>query len=90
MSRFPKGDSKLGHRQVEGRLDDQYLCKKRHLIENCSCKLKDFKRIILLTQKPDSSFKTMIYASAALINARGISTGLSAPHPAPMRHKNPR
>jgi transposase len=42
----------------------------RQLIENFFCKLKDFKRIALRSDKTDRSFATMIYACAAVINAR--------------------
>ena len=43
------------------------LSKSRHLIENCFCKLKEFKRIALRADKTDTSFAAMIYAAAALI-----------------------
>ena len=49
---------------------DLELYKKRHLIENFFGKLKDFKRIALRSDKTDTSFKAMIYATAALINSR--------------------
>jgi transposase len=42
----------------------------RHLIENFFCKLKEFKRIALRSEKTDQSFAAMIYACAALINSR--------------------
>ena len=49
---------------------DIELYKSRHLIENFFCKLKEFKRIAMRSDKTDASFKAMIYAVAALINSR--------------------
>ena len=49
---------------------DEEIYKWRHLIENFFCKLKEFKRIALRSDKTDASFKAMIYAVAALINSR--------------------
>ena len=49
---------------------DQEIYKWRHLIENFFCKLKDFKRIALRSDKTDQSFEAMIYTSAAIINSR--------------------
>jgi hypothetical protein len=49
---------------------DTELYKSRHLIENFFCKLKEFKRIAMRSDKTDASFKAMIYAVAALINSR--------------------
>lgn len=49
---------------------DTELYKRRHLIENFFCKLKDFKRIAMRSDKTDQSFKAMIYLAAAIINAR--------------------
>ena len=54
----------------EPRQIDLELYKKRHLIENFFCKLKEFKRIALRADKSDTSFKAMIHATAALINSR--------------------
>ena len=42
----------------------------RHLIENLFCKLKEFKRIAMRSDKTDTSFKAMIHLGAALINSR--------------------
>jgi len=42
----------------------------RHLIENFFCKLKEFKRIAMRSDKTDQSFAAMIYAGAAIINSR--------------------
>ena len=49
---------------------DLELYKCRHLIENFFCKLKEFKRIALRSEKTDTSFEAMIYACAATINSR--------------------
>ncbi len=49
---------------------DMELYKWRHLIENFSCKLKEFKRIALRADKTDQSFEAMIYLAAAVINSR--------------------
>jgi transposase len=46
------------------------ISKWRHLIENFFCKLKEFKRIALRSDKTDTSFSAMIYLSAAVINSR--------------------
>jgi transposase len=49
---------------------DADLYKWRHLIENFFCKLKEFKRIAMRSDKTDQSFKAMIYLVAAVINSR--------------------
>lgn len=49
---------------------DLELYKERHLIENFFGKLKEFKRIAMRSDKTDTSFSAMIYAAAAIINAR--------------------
>jgi transposase len=49
---------------------DEEIYKWRHLIENFFCKLKDFKRIALRSDKTDHSFAAMIHACAAVINSR--------------------
>ena len=49
---------------------DEEIYKWRHLIENFFCKLKEFKRIALRSDKTDQSFEAMIYACAAIINSR--------------------
>ena len=48
---------------------DAEMYKWRHLIENFFCKLKEFKRIALRTDKTDQSFEAMIYLAAAIINS---------------------
>jgi hypothetical protein len=42
----------------------------RRLIENNWCKLKEFKRIAMRSDKTDHSFATMVYLPAAVINLR--------------------
>ncbi|MFT8635115.1 IS5 family transposase [Novacetimonas hansenii] len=60
--------------QRKNRLDrrtfDAALFKARHLIENFFCKLKEFKRIAMRSEKTDKSFAAMIYLTAAIINSR--------------------
>ena len=46
------------------------IYKWRHLMENFFCKLKEFKRIAMRSDKTDTSFTAMIYATAAVINSR--------------------
>jgi transposase len=49
---------------------DPDLYKWRHLIENFFCKLKEFKRIAMRSDKTDTSFNAMIQLGAAVINSR--------------------
>jgi transposase len=49
---------------------DAEIYKWRHLIENFFCKLKEFKRLAMRSDKTDISFAAMIYAGAAIINTR--------------------
>jgi transposase len=49
---------------------DGEMYKWRHLIENFFCKLKEFKRIALRSDKTDQSFEAMIHLAAAVINSR--------------------
>lgn len=42
----------------------------RHLIENFFCKLKEFKRIAMRSDKTDQSFSAMIHLAAAVIHSR--------------------
>jgi transposase len=42
----------------------------RHLIENFFCKLKEFKRIAMRSDKTDQSFSAMIHLAAAAIQSR--------------------
>ena len=56
--------------RLQPRQIDTELYKARHLIENFFCKLKEFKRIAMRSDKTDTSFKAMIYLTSAIINAR--------------------
>ena len=49
---------------------DREMYKWRHLIENFFCKLKEFKRIAMRSDKTDQSFAAMIQLSAAIIHSR--------------------
>ncbi len=49
---------------------DREVYKWRHLIENSFCKLKEFKRIAMRSDKTDTSFAAMIHLAAAVINSR--------------------
>lgn len=49
---------------------DLEVYKWRHLIENFFCKLKEFKRIAMRSDKTDNSFAAMIYLAAGVINSR--------------------
>jgi transposase len=49
---------------------DLDIYKWRHLIENFFCKLKEFKRVAMRSDKTDTSFAGMIYLTSAVINSR--------------------
>lgn len=49
---------------------DKESYKWRHLIENFFCKLKEFKRIAMRSDKTDTSFSAIIHLAAAIINSR--------------------
>ncbi|RBM04670.1 hypothetical protein NJLHNGOC_15070 [Novacetimonas cocois] len=49
---------------------DGALFKARHLIENFFCKLKEFRRIAMRSDKTDRSLAAMIHLTAAIINSR--------------------
>ena len=49
---------------------DAEIYKWRHLIENFFCKIKEFKRIAMRSDKTDTSFSAMIHACAAVTNSR--------------------
>jgi transposase len=57
-------------RRSQPRDIDLDVYKWRHLVENFFCKLKEFKRIALRSDKTDQSFSAMIYAAAAVLNSR--------------------
>jgi transposase len=48
---------------------DLDIYKWRHLIENFFCKLKEFKRIAMRSDKTDQSFAAMIYLAAGVTNS---------------------
>ncbi len=49
---------------------DAEMYKWRHLIENFFCKLKEFKRVAMRSDKTDQSFAAMIHLAAAVIASR--------------------
>jgi transposase len=49
---------------------DAEVYKWRHLIENFFCKLKEFKRIAMRSDKTDHSFSAIIHLVAAVIHSR--------------------
>jgi Transposase and inactivated derivatives len=49
---------------------DLEIYKRRHLIENFFCKLKEFKRIAMRADKTDASFCAIIQLAAAVLNSR--------------------
>ena len=49
---------------------DKEIYKWRHLIENFFCKLKEFKRIAMRSDKTDTSFAAMIYLSSTILALR--------------------
>ena len=57
-------------RRTSPRDIDAEIYKWRHLIENFFCKLKEFKRIAMRSDKTDRSFSAMIYLAAAVIHSR--------------------
>jgi transposase len=49
---------------------DREIYKWRHLIENFFCRLKEFKRIAMRSDKTDQSFAAIIHLAAAVIGSR--------------------
>ena len=49
---------------------DLEVYKWRHLVENFFCKLKEFKRIAMRSDKTDQSFSAMIYLATSVIHSR--------------------
>lgn len=49
---------------------DTEMYKWRHLIENFFCKLKEFKRVAMRSDKTDSSFEAMIHLCSVVIATR--------------------
>ena len=57
-------------RRIKPLTIDAEMYKWRHLIENFFCKLKEFKRIAMRSDKTDKSFSAMIHLAAAVIASR--------------------
>jgi transposase len=57
-------------RRSQPRDIDLEVYKWRHLVENFFCKLKEFKRIAMRSDKTDQSFTAIIYAVATVLNSR--------------------
>jgi transposase len=57
-------------RRASPRQIDAEVYKWRHLIENFFCKLKEFKRIAMRSDKTGHSFSAMILLAAAVIHSR--------------------
>lgn len=57
-------------RRIPPRKIDADIYKWRHLIENFFCKLKEFKRIAMRSDKTDHCFSAMIHLAAAVISSR--------------------
>jgi len=57
-------------RRSDPREIDADLYQWRHLIENFFCKLKEFKRVAMRSDKTDQSFSAMIHLAAAVILSR--------------------
>lgn len=56
--------------RIEPLAIDEELYKERRLIENFFCKIKEFKRIAMRSDKTDTSFTGMINLCAAVISSR--------------------
>lgn len=61
--------SQRPHRRLPLEIDRE-VYKWRHLIENFFCKLKEFKRIAMRSDKTDTSFLAFILLAATVINSR--------------------
>lgn len=57
-------------RRASPRAIDADIYRWRHLIENFFCKLKEFKRIAMRSDKTDQTFSAMIHLAAAVIHSR--------------------
>ena len=57
-------------RRIKPLTIDAEMYKWRHLIENFFCKLKEFKRVAMRSDKTDQSFAAMIHLAAAVIASR--------------------
>lgn len=49
---------------------DLEVYKWRHMVENFFCKLKEFKRIAMRSDRTDQSFSAMIYLATSVIHSR--------------------
>jgi transposase len=61
--------SQMPHRKAPLAIDHE-VYKWRHLIENFFCKLKEFKRIAMRSDKTDQSFAAMIHLAATVIGSK--------------------
>lgn len=52
----------------EQRAYDKEAYKKRHLVENFFCDLKEYKKIAMRSEKTDESFAANIYLAATILN----------------------
>jgi transposase len=57
-------------RRASPHLIDLDIYKWRHLIENFFCKLKEYKRIAMRSDKTDQSFSAMIHLAATVIHSK--------------------
>jgi len=57
-------------RRSQPRDIDLDIYKWRHLVENFFCKLKEFERIAMRSDKTDQSISAMIYVAAAVSQSR--------------------
>jgi transposase len=61
--------SQMPHRKAPLAIDKD-IYKWRHLIENFFCKLKEFKRVAMRSDKTHTSFAAMVTLGATVINSR--------------------
>jgi transposase len=61
--------SQMPQRRLPLQIDAE-IYKWRHLVENFFCKLKEFKRIAMRSDKTDQSFSAMVQLTSAVINSR--------------------
>jgi len=57
-------------RRAQPLIIDAEIYKWRHLIENFFCKIKEFKRVAMRSDKTDESFSAMIHLVTAVIHSR--------------------
>jgi len=72
------GGGKIVISQMPGRTGlpavNKDIYKWRHLIENSFCKFKEFKRILMRSDEPDTSFTVMIHLGAPSLHSQQRST----------------